>query len=119
MKTKSICRGHRFVLVLGVVCVASQSVPAQFLNPSPPVLLPVPNFSFERPDRPDGENTASPFGGWQGSGRVFDFTDTQYPGANGDNSPLPGTAEGGQGIRVTGEFFSPFDLVKTSPNTTY
>lgn len=55
----------------------------------------VPGFSFEEADVPD-DATGAPAGWVAVNGGVYDPTDEGYPGATGDNSPLPAPAVGGQ-----------------------
>ncbi|MBL9127470.1 MAG: hypothetical protein JNL97_07485 [Verrucomicrobiales bacterium] len=65
----------------------------------------VPNFSFESPDIVDGQAILS-FPGWTAGGAGFnqfatwDFDNAAYPGALGDNGPLPGSSHGGQAVAI-------------------
>jgi hapalindole H/12-epi-hapalindole U/12-epi-fischerindole U synthase len=64
----------------------------------------VPNFSFEQPDI--AENTfPSGVDDWtlsgNGNGGIFDAGNDSFSGTDGDNAPLPGSADGGQSAYVS------------------
>lgn len=103
-----------------------------------PIVLP--NPSFDAPVLADGghanalnaESTTVP--GWGSSfggigvsgGGVHDPQDAEYPGATGDDAPLPGTADGGQALFLQGsitansESFATASAVATvQANVTY
>jgi len=82
-------------------CVTSTPALAAAVN--------VPNFSFENPDIIDsgavgGTGPLGSIPNWLGvttnpstiTPGLMDYTDAQFPGSTGDNTPLPGTALGGQ-----------------------
>jgi hypothetical protein len=66
----------------------------------------VQNFSFETPNVIDSSGIGVVGSGWltgpaNGStANIFDPTNFHFPGATGNNAPLPGTANGGQCLEI-------------------
>jgi len=70
--------------------------------------IPLTNFSFEEPDVENGNFTPdSPtLPGWsraasEGFGNINNPIDAQFPNATSNVTPLPGTADGWQALRIT------------------